>query len=83
MARKKSKRKWKPREPKPIHPNTALLSISQAAVVLNCSENTFRRMVDAKTLPSIVLRSSGNKRLIRVSKRAIEDWLAKEERRRP
>ena len=69
------------REARPIHPNTTLLSIDQAALVLGCARNTIQRMLDSRTLPAIVLRASGNKRLIRVSKKAIEDWISRQERR--
>jgi excisionase family DNA binding protein len=77
MAKKKSK----PRKARPIHPNTTLLSVEQAAVVLNLGATTVRRMLNEGQLPVVVPRSSSKKRLIRVSRRALDEFLEREEKR--
>ena len=81
------KRKPKPkgnglrRVPRPVHPNQILLSVDQAALFMGVSTTTLRRLLNSGSMPSIMLRSSRSKRLIRVSKNTIEAWIAREEKR--
>jgi len=65
-----------------IHPNTKLLSIPQGALVLGVSETSLRRMCAQRQLPSVTVRAGPERRMIRVSKQAIDEWISKHERKK-
>jgi len=64
------------------HPATKLLTVSEAAVVLNVSPGTVRRLSDSGALPSVVVRSSASKRLVRIPRVSIDEWIEKQLRER-
>jgi excisionase family DNA binding protein len=67
------------RRVKDLNPNQVLLAIPQAALVLGVGENTLRRMIDDKRIPGVLVRGGTQRRLIRVSRQAIQAFIAREE----
>jgi excisionase family DNA binding protein len=55
-----------------------LLRVSEVADRLDCSRATADRLIADGSLPSVTLRSGRRKKLLRVSKKALDRWIERD-----